>query len=315
MGAGNSAFNFNFAAQQQYPVAPQPTLNGGMQPYSAAPGAVDQMGQQLPTLNGSAQAYMPMAYYAQPQKYGYPANGMEFGHQQPISNGSMQPFFTAENAPAQEYAYPAAAYTAPLNGAMGQNGQRAATAAPKRAARGAAARPREEGAANGSRKRARTGPARRDSALAGPAGAQAPAVQPAAAQEGKYARTKAGVYNKNANRPGNQQGQTAGWKQSKCHHHRNCKLFEFDGCLPNCELRLRWPETFEDWHRRRFMIRWEPAVHDGRLPQQIVSGIFVDAKEKNEMPFKVLGLYDPATGAVDKSIKTVHRVDKEMFMG
>ena len=102
MGAGNSAFHFNFAAQQQYPVAPQPTLNGGMQPYSAAPGAVDQMGQQLPTLNGSAQAYMPMAYYAQPQKYGYPANGMEFGHQQPISNGSMQPFFTAENAPAQE---------------------------------------------------------------------------------------------------------------------------------------------------------------------------------------------------------------------
>jgi hypothetical protein len=307
MGAGSSTLDFNAA-----PLAVQATLDGAMQQYDAAPGPFgqmsQQMGQQMPALDGSALPFYPQLD-APAQGYNYPDNGNMFGQQQlPIFNGNMQPLNTTWAAAPQVNAYDAVANPALLNGATGYNGLPAAHTARKRAARG-------ERAASGSRRRRRAGTAPVERALAGPSRTAAPAVQPVAAQEGPYEYTAAGAPNRNPTKKGNQQGQVVGWTQAKGPHRRFCRNYEVDrhGCRAGCDLKRAFPLTWDKWSKQRFVIRWSEVVA-GRPQEQILTGLAVDLESSCPEKFKVIGEYDPATGAVNKSVKTVHRVDKEMFV-
>ena len=266
MGADNSTNN-TFAAEQQYSVANNATLNGGQQQFIAAT--------------------RPANMYSQQQQQQLALSG-----------------------------------TAPAH--MGQNSQAAApqfAAAPIAAARIR----RHQEHVNESRKRRRTGPGPTDHALAGPAPTPAPAPQQAAApqhvpvlqqvpvQEGPHAYTAAGVPNRDPNRPGNRQGQTAGWGQARKHHNSRCNQFVLDGCVPDCLLRVSWPLTWADWNSRRFEIRWE-MVRAGRPQTEIVSGFAVAAQELSQEAFVVNGEVRP-DGSINKSSKKVVRKDAAVKRG
>jgi len=313
-----------------------------MQQYNAAPQPADVYGQQPWPLNGGVPTFDPMGI-APAQGYGYPAaantvpfDGTSdfggFGQQQLALNGdNAQQLGTTFDAAAQGNGYPASANNAPLNGGMAQYGMPAANtaapadvnwmgqqqparnvnppslrgqyaAAPQRAAPIDAAVARRQNATNGVRKQRQNG-----SADAGRARRATLAQQLGAAQEGPYARTAAGVPNRDPTRPGNRQGQTKGWGQALKHHGSRCNRFVLDGCVPDCELHARFPETWADWDMRRFRVQWQ-IVQPGRPQTEVLSGMAVAARKEHAEGFVVLGEVR-ADGTLDKSSKKVVRVD------
>ena len=320
MGAGSSSSttNNNFAAQQ-LSVAPATYNNfqGVQQQVNFAPNGY---GQQQMGLNGSVQPFNPQVNAA-PQAHGYPGAA-----QAALPNGGMGQYGQAPLWPADHGAVNAMAYQQPggLNGGaqpnMGQNWQ---APAPQPAMYGMGVVPvtavrtrRRKGDAGGARKRRRTSAAPAGPAPTGPAATQAPAQQQVAAQEevvveeeGPYTHTAAGAPNINPNVIGSRQGQVPFWGQAFKHHNSRCDSFALNGCVPDCQVRAKWPQTWANWNSRRFRVQWKTA--QGNRPQiDVVSGFAVHAERKNKSKarFDVLGEV-LADGSLGKE-KTVHRVEK-----
>jgi hypothetical protein len=303
MGVGSSVNNI-FAAQQQFFVAPNATFNGG---------------QQQMALNGRFQPSNPQMDAA-PQAYFYPVAANTTPYNGVMGQYPLPPVYQAGPTPEhcvgqqQQQQQQQQALNGNALPQMGQNWQAIAQLPNPFAA----VRTRNrQGDAVAPRRRHRTGPAPavQDAAVqvfAAPAAALAPAQQQVAAQEGPYALTAAGVPNRFPNRKGNAQGQTPGWSQALKHHNGRCDRLKLDGCVPDCELRAKWPQTWENWNTRRFQIRWEKE-RPGRPQEQLVSGFAVAAQGKFEDRFVVLGEIQ-ADGLVGKQGK-MRRVDKAAVVG
>jgi hypothetical protein len=329
MGIGNSATNFNFVATQATPsgyMQPQMPMSAGsstninfaaQQQFFVASNATFNGGQQQMALNGGFQLFDPQVN-ATPQAYFYPVAANTTPYNGVIGQYPLPPAQQAGSAPGNWVNQQQQQQQA-LNGNVPQHmGQGWPAAAPQPAAPIAVASiRRHQRDAGAPRKRRHAGPATAVAAPvvlasavqtpAVPAATLAPAQQQVPAQEGPYTLTAAGVPNRFSDRKGNAQGQIPGWSQALKHHNGRCDRLKLDGCVPDCELRARWPQTWADWNSRRFQIRWE-TERPGRPQEQLVSGFAVAAQGKFEERFVVLGEIqaDGSMGKVEKML----RVDK-----
>lgn len=86
-------------------------------------------------------------------------------------------------------------------------------------------------------------------------------------------------------------------------HNRYCNSSEETrtlGCEPDCLLRSRFPETWESWHSKLFVVS-----HEGE--EKLVSGFFVHYFQYKRSVCKVLG--EVVNGKLDPKSKHVHRID------
>lgn len=343
MGTGNSA-NFPVATQATpngFYVQPQMSMVAGNSTTNNF--AAQQLSVASPTYNN---------FHGVQQQVNYGPNG--YGQQQMGPNGSVQPFDPQLNTAPQPYGYHGAAQAAPPNGmgpyvqaplwpngcdavsamACQQRGGLNGGAQPNMglnvpvvalqvAAPFAAARTRHrQGDASGPAKRRRTDPASARPALTGATAAQAPAQQQVAAQQekekkkekGPYTHTAAGAPNLDSTKKGNRQGQPPYWGQAFRHHNSRCDKLTLNGCVPDCQVRATWPETWADWNSRRFRVEWKTAQNN-RPQIEDLSGFAVhfEGKDKSMARFVVLGEIQ-ADGSVGEA-KPLHRVEKAAVLG
>jgi hypothetical protein len=307
MGAGNSVNTF---AGQQY------NFGGVSQQYNIA---AHMYGQQQTAFNGGVAPFdshlnaAPQAYFYHVAANTTPYNGV-------MGQCPLPPAYQAGSVPGNCVGQQQQQQQA-LNGNVLQHmGQDWPAAALQPAAPITVARiRRRQGDANAPRRHRRAGPAPAApapavqapavQALAGPAAAPAPGQQQVPAQVGPFMFTAAGVPNLNPNRKGNAQGQVPGWGQAFKHHDNRCERYRLNGCVPDCEVRARWPKTWADWNSRHFRIRWKQAQNDRPETEETLSGFAVYAERKNKR-FVVLGEFQ-ADGKLGEA-KGVHRVDREM---
>lgn len=341
MGTGNSA---------DFPVATQATPNGFyVQPQMSMVAGnsttnnfvAQQLSVASPTYNN---------FHGVQQQVNYGPNG--YGQQQMGSNGSVQPFGPQLNTAPHPYGYHGAAQAAPPNGIepyvqapLWPNGYDAVSAmacqqrgglnggaqpnmglnvpvvALQVAAPVAATRTRHrQGDASGPAKRRRTDLASARPALTSATATQAPAQQQVAAQQeeekekGPYTHTAAGAPNLDSTKKGNRQGQVPYWGQAFRHHNSRCDKLALNGCVPDCQVRAKWPETWADWNSRRFRVEWKTAQNN-RPQIEDLSGFAVhfEGKDKSMARFVVLGEIQ-ADGSVGKA-KPLHRVEKAAVLG
>lgn len=315
MGAGSGTTN-NFVAQQ-LSVAPV-TYNNFQSVQQQVNFPPSGYGQQQMGLNGSVQPFNPQVNAA-PQAHGYLGAA-----QTAPPNGGMGQYGQPPFWPDGYDAMNAMAYQqlGGLNsGAQPNMGQNWQAPAPQPAVYGmgvvpvtAARTRRRQGDAGGARKRRRTGAAPAGAAPTGPAATQAPAQQQVAApaeeaREGPYTHTAAGAPNINPNVKGSRQGQVPFWGQAFRHHNSRCDSFALNGCVPDCQVRAKWPVTWANWNSRRFRVQWK-TPQNGKPEIEVVSGFAVHAerKEKSRARFDVLGEV-LADGSLGKE-KNVHRLEK-----
>ena len=318
MVAGNSTTN-NFAAQQlSVPPATYNNFHDVQQQLNFAPNV---RGQQQMGTNDSVQPFTTQANVAS-QAYGYNGAG-----QAAPPNGGIGQYVQAPVWPAGNNAASAMAYQQPggLNGGtqpnMGQNWQ---AAAPQPAMYGMSQQqqlppfnglptphmgPNVPIVAPQLAAPAAHGPAANlVHAANGPAANPVPAQQQVAAKSGPYTHTAAGAPNRDSTKKGNKQGQVPYWSQAFKHHNSRCDKLMLNGCVPDCEVRAKWPQTWADWNSRRFRVQWKTA-QQGRPQIQDLSGFAVHAecKEKSKARFVVLGEIQ-ANGSVGKA-KSLHRLE------
>jgi len=335
MVAGNSTTNNNFAAQQLSVASP--TYNNIQSVQQQLNFASNGYSQQQMAPISSVQPFNPQLNTA-PQAYGYHAAAQAAPQAAP-PNGTGQ-YFQAPMWPVGYDAVSAMAYQqlGGLNGGahpnMGQNSQAPSNGlaqpymglnvpmvAPQVAAPVAVARTRHrQGDASGPAKRRRTDPAPAGPAPTSAVAAQAPAQQQVAAQqeeekkeEGPYTHTAAGAPNLDSTKKGNRQGQVPYWGQAFRHHNSRCDKLTLNGCVPDCQVRAKWPETWTDWNSRRFRVQWKTA-QNGRPQIEDLSGFAVHSEGKGCMArFVVLGEIQ-ADGSVGKA-KPLHRVEVAAVLG
>lgn len=307
MGVGSSTTTTTFTAQKQY------NFNAGSQTFNAGP---NMNGHHQMAFNGSVQPFDPqmnaaaqadgfpgaaftaplnggMRFYDLPQANPVAANGM--GQQQPLAcNGIAQPYLgqiqlggartrrqgdaggprkrrrTGAAPAGQALAGPAAT----LVPAQQQVPAQLQVAVPQQVAMPQQVAVQQQI------------PAQQQAAVHQqiavqqqvPVQQQVAVPQQAAAQEGPYTHTAAGVPNPDPTRKGNAQGQIPGWTQALKHHKSRCSRFTLNGCVPDCELHARWPETWENWNTRRFQVRWDTPP-PGHTQTEVLSGFAVAAKK------------------------------------
>jgi hypothetical protein len=283
MVAGNSTNNF---AAQQLSVA-SPTYNNIQSVQQQLNFAPNGYGQQQMGLNGGVQPFNPQLNTAH-QPYGY------YGPAQAAPANGMGPYVQAPVWPIGYDDVSAMAYQqlGGLNGGaqpnMGQNWQ---GPAPQPAVHGTALQ--QQSFCNG---------------LAQPyTGLNVPIVAPQVAAPVAVARTR------------HRQGDASGpakrrrpdpapyWGQAFRHHNSRCDKLALNGCVPDCQVRAKWPQTWADWNSRRFRVQWKTA-QNGRPQIEDLSGFAVHAEGKGCMArFVVLGEIQ-ADGSVGKA-KPLHRVE------
>lgn len=347
MSAGNSTTN-NFAAQQLSVASPTyNNIQSVQQQLNFVPNAYIQ--QQMAPI-GSVQPFNIQLNTA-PQAYGHhgagqaaPPNGMGQYFQVPVwptgydavsamayqqlggLNGGAQPNMGQNwqaTAPLQPAMYETSQQQLPPSNGLAQpyTGLNVPIVASRSAAPVAAARTRRrQGDASSPAKRRCTGAAPTRPAPTGPAAntvfaqQQVPAQQEEKEEDGPYTHTAAGAPNLNSKVKGNKQGQVPYWGQAFRHHKSRCDSYALNGCVSDCQVRAKWPETWADWTSRRFRVEWKTAQND-RPQIEDLSGFAVhfEGKEKSMARFVVLGEIK-ADGSVGKA-KPLHRIEMKAVLG